>query len=71
MAVFAGSPPPEQIPSSPPLVVIEITSPDDRHQDLLEKLEEYRTWGVAHVWVVEPELKSLRVLQRQRPLQGQ
>jgi Uma2 family endonuclease len=61
VALFAGPRPSEPVPSSPPLVIIEITSPDDRHQDLLEKLEEYRTWGVAHVWVVEPELKSLRV----------
>ena len=61
VAVFVGSPPAEQVPSSPPLVVIEITSPDDRHQELLEKLEEYRAWGVAHIWVVEPELKTLYV----------
>jgi Uma2 family endonuclease len=61
LAVFVGSPPAEQVPSSPPLVVVEITSPDDRHQELLEKLEEYRAWGVQHIWVVEPELKILHV----------
>jgi Uma2 family endonuclease len=61
VALFAGPRPQEQVPSSPPLVVVEITSPDDRHQDLLEKLEEYRAWGVQHVWVVEPELKMLHV----------
>ncbi len=61
VAVFAGPRPAEAVPSSPPLVVIEITSPDDRHQDLLQKLEEYRVWGVPHIWVVEPELRQLHV----------
>jgi Uma2 family endonuclease len=60
LAVFTN-PPAEQAPSSPPLVVVEITSPDDRHQDLLQKLEEYRVWGVQHIWVVEPELKKFHV----------
>ncbi len=60
LAVFK-EPPLEQTPASPPLAIIEITSPDDRHQDLLQKLEEYHTWGVQHVWVVEPELKKFHV----------
>jgi len=61
VALFVGPRPEEAVPSSPPLVVIEITSPDDRHQELIEKLEEYRTWGVQHIWVVEPELRMLHV----------
>jgi Uma2 family endonuclease len=62
LAIFKA-PPEEQVPASPPLVVVEITSPDDRHQELLQKLEEYRAWGVEHVWVVQPELKKLHVYQ--------
>jgi len=61
VALFAGPRPEEQVPSSPPLVVVEITSPDDRHQELLEKLEGYRAWGVRHIWVIEPQLKMLHV----------
>jgi Uma2 family endonuclease len=61
LVVFGGSPPRDEVPAAPPLVVVEITSPDDRHQDLLQKLEEYRAWGVRHVWVVEPELKAFYV----------
>jgi Uma2 family endonuclease len=61
VAVFVGAPPAEEVPTSPPFVVVEVTSPDDRHQDLLEKLEEYRAWGVPHVWVVEPKLKKFYV----------
>jgi Uma2 family endonuclease len=61
VVVFAGPRPTESVPSSPPLVVIEVTSPDDRHQDLLQKLEEYRVWGISYIWVVEPELRQLHV----------
>ena len=61
VVLFAGARPAEAVPSSPPLVVVEITSPDDRPQDLLQKLREYRVWGVRHVWVVEPELKKFYV----------
>jgi Uma2 family endonuclease len=52
---------PEQLPSSPPLLVVEVTSPDDRLYDLLQKLDEYRAWGVEHIWLVEPELKQFHV----------
>ena len=47
------------IPDSPPLIAIEILSPDDRLTAVREKLQEYRAWGVAHVWLVDPH--SLRL----------
>lgn len=53
--------PPGEVPSDPPLLVVEILSPDDRMHDLIEKLEQYRAWGVALIWIVEPELKKLYV----------
>ena len=61
IAVFAGLPPAENVPSSPPLLVVEILSPDDRYHDLMEKLEEYRVWGVANIWVVDPLSKHLAI----------
>jgi Uma2 family endonuclease len=45
---------PDNIPAAPPLIAIEILSPDDRLGEVREKLEEYRTWGVPHVWLVDP-----------------
>ena len=45
---------PDAVPETPPLVVIEILSPDDRMGEVREKLEDYRTWGVPHVWLVDP-----------------
>ena len=60
LAVFQGRPA-EDVPSTPPLVAIEILSPDDRFAAILTKLEEYRTWGVAHVWFVNPIDRKLYV----------
>jgi Uma2 family endonuclease len=62
LALFI-EPQPKTVPSSPPLVVVEINSPDDRMRDIMVKLAEYRTWGVKHIWFVEPELKELYVYQ--------
>src|ERR1700722_18286844 len=53
VSVFFGSEPP-RIPDYPPLVAIEILSPDDRMAAVRAKLEEYRAWGVQHVWLVDP-----------------
>ena len=43
-----------RVPDTPPLVAIEILSPDDRLNAVRDKLEEYRAWGVKHVWLVDP-----------------
>ena len=50
---------PPAIPLTPPLVVIEVLSPDDRMNEVREKLEEYKSWGVAHVWLVDPHSKRM------------
>lgn len=43
-----------RLPDVPPLVAIEIFSADDRPAVAQTKLEEYRAWGVKHVWLVDP-----------------
>jgi Uma2 family endonuclease len=55
---------PDELPESPPLLIVEIASPDGRLPDVERKLGEYRAWGVAHVWFVEPELKKLYTYDR-------
>jgi Uma2 family endonuclease len=61
LSVFVTSTPTELAPSTPPDIVVEIISPDERYPRLLEKLEEYRRWGVPHIWVVEPQMQRLQV----------
>ena len=41
-----------------PLIVIEILSRRDEMSDVLEKLDEYRAFGVSHVWVIDPQRKK-------------
>ena len=50
---------PAPVPDSPPLIAIEILSPDDRLTAVREKLQEYRAWGVGHVWLVDPYSRRL------------
>jgi Uma2 family endonuclease len=67
VCVFAGAPPQESVPSTPPLLAIEILSNDDRHHNLMEKLEEYRVWGVPNIWVVDPLAKRFSVFTESGP----
>ena len=58
LAVFWLEEPP-RVPETPPLVVIEILSLDDRLAEVRDKLEEYKAWGVAHVWLVDPHSRRM------------
>ena len=59
VCVFHGAEPAGGVPETPPLVAVEILSSDDRMTKVREKLEEYRRWGVAHVWLVDPHSKRM------------
>jgi Uma2 family endonuclease len=45
----------------PPLVVVEVLSPDDRLTEMLDRCQDYVLRGVAHIWVVDPEGKVFTV----------
>src|SRR5262249_25461028 len=47
----------------PAHIVIEILSEDDRMTKVLEKLAEYESKGVPHIWLVDPRLKLMSVYQ--------
>jgi Uma2 family endonuclease len=42
----------------PPLLCIEILSPEDRANRLLVKINDYFAFGVRYVWVIDPEEKT-------------
>jgi Uma2 family endonuclease len=44
----------EQVPTKPPLAVIEILSPEDRISRYNERLADYRRMGIPNVWVIDP-----------------
>ncbi len=48
----------ERVITVPPLVVVEVLSPEDRVRRYNERLEDYRGMGVKNIWVVDPETRT-------------
>jgi Uma2 family endonuclease len=55
VCVVAGGKPTEQILTEPPLIAIEILSKDDRMAQMQDRIDDYLTFGVRYVWVVNPQ----------------
>jgi Uma2 family endonuclease len=45
----------------PPMLVIEILSPDDSYSDTQERAQDYRTMGVETVWIIDPKTPTGRM----------
>jgi len=45
----------------PPLLVIEILSPDDTYSDTQERAEDYLQMGVSTIWIIDPKTRTGRV----------
>jgi Uma2 family endonuclease len=56
--------PREQILRTPPLLCIEILSPEDRWKRIEARIQDYFTMGVPVVWVFDPEQRTVTVLER-------
>jgi Uma2 family endonuclease len=41
--------------TNPPLIAIEILSPEDTLRRMQEKAAEYRRFGIEHIWIIDPE----------------
>lgn len=50
--------PEEQVFHTPPLLAVEILSPEDRMSRMQQKLEDYHRMGCAHIWVLDPWRKK-------------
>jgi len=55
VTISLGGEPEGRYFTTPPFLVIEILSPDDRHADLMEKIDDYRSFGIPWIWVIDPE----------------
>ncbi|MCC6536794.1 MAG: Uma2 family endonuclease [Bryobacterales bacterium] len=64
VAVYWPERPAAKVPDAPPLIAIEILSPDDRMGDALSKLREYVDWGVPQVWFIDPDARQLAIFDR-------
>jgi Uma2 family endonuclease len=52
-----GPKPQNSFIDQPPFLVIEILSPDDRAEDVQEKVDDYLAFGISCVWVVNPRTR--------------
>ena len=53
--------------TEPPLAAIEILSEDDTVTSILDRLEDYRLFGIPHIWVIDPAVRrTYRLEQRQQ-----
>jgi len=59
LAVYRDRRPEGRYATAPAFIAIEIVSPDDNYHNLTQRLEDYRRWGVPHVWLIDPWLKRL------------
>ncbi|MBZ5610577.1 MAG: Uma2 family endonuclease [Acidobacteriia bacterium] len=55
LCVVTGERPAEQVLTSPPLIWIEILSPEDRTIRINQKVREVLDFGVPYVWVIDPQ----------------
>ena len=54
ICVVAGPEPDEQIFHQPPLICIEILSQNDSLERMQERIDDYLSFGVRYVWVINP-----------------
>lgn len=57
VCVLTGGKPAEQIFTKPPMLCIEILSPEDTMSRMQERIDDYLAFGVTHVWVIDPRTK--------------
>lgn len=57
VTVMLGPKPKQRIILTPPLLVVEVLSPDDRAAELQEKIDDYLSFGIPQIWVINPETR--------------
>jgi Uma2 family endonuclease len=54
MSVWPKTVLPEPVFTVPQLIAVEILSPEDRQSRTQDKIEDYRRFGIPHIWIVDP-----------------
>ena len=47
--------------TTPPLLVVEILSPDDSYSDTQQRAQDYLTMGVPTIWIIDPQTRTARI----------
>jgi Uma2 family endonuclease len=54
VSVWNRNVPVQPVFDQPQLIAVEVLSPEDRHSRVQEKIEDYRNFQVANIWIVDP-----------------
>ena len=57
VSVLRAESPIEQIVETPPLLCIEVLSPEDRIAEMQERIDDYMAMGVEYVWMIDPRAR--------------
>ena len=60
IALLPPGPQPDVI-VEPPLLIVEILSPEDTYSDTQERAQDYRAMGVKTIWIIDPKTRSGRM----------
>ncbi len=55
VSVLNADAPDEPVITHPPLIVIEVLTPEDSLAKMRERIEDYLAFGVSNVWIVDPQ----------------
>jgi Uma2 family endonuclease len=57
ISVLRAGAPIEQIIVTPPLLCIEVLSPEDRISEMQDRIDDYLAMGVEYVWMIDPRTR--------------
>ncbi len=57
ICLVVGGKPKGRIVTDPPFLVVEVLSPEDRMVEMQERIDDYLSFGVKYVWVVDPSTR--------------
>lgn len=70
VAVFRREQKIEQIFTAPPLIVIEVLSPEDRLRKVFDRCEDDRRFGAENIWIVSPQGPKLWIATAEALIEG-
>jgi Uma2 family endonuclease len=47
--------------AEPPVLIVEILSPDDTYSDTQKRADDYQRMGVETIWIIDPATRTARV----------
>ena len=66
ICVIAADDLPDRFVTIAPLLCIEVLSPEDTYSRTQVKCRDYLAFGVAEVWVVDPEQKTVQIMTSEK-----